>query len=256
MNDSSATAESLGADAVEVSRVSKWYPARDGDDVVLDSVDLNVARGEFVTIVGPSGCGKSTLLRLIAGLIAPSAGQIRVAGLPSEQARQQHRYSMAFQTPGLLEWRDVSANIALPLEIAGVDRTDRGRRVEELLELVGLSGVAHHKVWELSGGMQQRVALARALALQPDLLLLDEPFAALDELTRERLQQQLGQLQRETSVAVVMVTHSIREAALLGDRIVVMGPKPGRVVEVLTADSGTPVDVLTQRARSALEGAA
>lgn len=252
MDDGSAPA-AVAAPAVDIVEVSKWYSAdRTPDQVVLDRISLQVNAGEFVTIVGPSGCGKSTLLKMVAGLDQPSSGTIEVVGRTPEQARRDHLYSIAFQRPGLLEWRDVGANISLPLQLAGIDRAERDRRVRDLLELVGLVGIERRHVWELSGGMQQRVALARALAVQPELLLLDEPFAALDELTRERLQSELARLQRETSIAVMMVTHSIREAVLLGDRTIVLGARPGRVVASLSTGPDERFETCVEQARNAL----
>jgi NitT/TauT family transport system ATP-binding protein len=225
------------ASAVEVSGVSRVFPRRQGHDVVaLDDVSLTVAEGEFVSLIGPSGCGKSTLLRIIADLDAPSSGSLTVFGKSSRQARLDQEYGIAFQQAGLLPWRTVAANVGLPLEIHHVDKGKRKQRVGELLEMVGLTDFAKSYPDELSGGMQQRVAIARALAESPRLLLMDEPFGALDEITRERMQTELVRICGETGAAVVFVTHSIPEAVFLSDRVVVMTPRPGRIIEIV--DSG------------------
>ena len=220
--------------AVDVRGVSRVFAARKGASVTaLDGVSLTVAPGEFVSLIGPSGCGKSTLLRLIADLDVPSAGEIRVFGKTAHQARIDRSYGIAFQQAGLLPWRTVAANIELPLELHGVGRAARRERAAELVELVGLTEFAGHFPDQLSGGMQQRVAIARALAESPRLLLMDEPFGALDEMTRERMQNELVRLCGETGAAVVFVTHSIPEAVFLSDRVVVMSPRPGRIRDVL-----------------------
>jgi len=227
----------IPANAVEVSGVSRVFPRRQGRDVVaLDDVHLTVAEGEFVSLIGPSGCGKSTLLRIIADLDAPSAGSLSVFGKSSRQARLDQDYGIAFQQAGLLPWRTVAANVGLPLEIHRVDKGARRQRVGELLEMVGLTDFAKSYPDELSGGMQQRVAIARALAESPRLLLMDEPFGALDEITRERMQTELVRICSETGAAVVFVTHSIPEAVFLSDRVVVMTPRPGKIIEIV--DSG------------------
>jgi NitT/TauT family transport system ATP-binding protein len=204
----------------------------------LESVDLTVAAGEFVSLIGPSGCGKSTLLRLIADLDAPTSGEIRVFGTPAHQARLDQAYGIAFQQAGLLPWRTVAANIELPLQLHGVARAARRARSAELLELVGLSDVAERYPDQLSGGMQQRVAIARSLAESPRLLLMDEPFGALDEMTRERMQTELLRIRAETGAAVVFVTHSIPEAVYLSDRVVVMSPRPGRITDTIDVRLG------------------
>jgi NitT/TauT family transport system ATP-binding protein len=223
--------------AVEVTGVGRVFPRRQGRDVVaLEDVHLTVAEGEFVSLIGPSGCGKSTLLRIIADLDAPSSGSLSVFGKTSRQARLDQDYGIAFQQAGLLPWRTVAANVGLPLEIHHVDKGKRKQRVAELLEMVGLADFAKSYPDELSGGMQQRVAIARALAESPRLLLMDEPFGALDEITRERMQTELVRICAETGAAVVFVTHSIPEAVFLSDRVVVMTPRPGRIIEIV--DSG------------------
>ena len=227
------------SDAVVVSGVGRVFPTGRGTSVTaLESVDLTVAAGEFVSLIGPSGCGKSTLLRLIADLDAPTSGEIRVFGTPAHQARLDQAYGIAFQQAGLLPWRTVAANIELPLQLHGVGRAARRARSTELLELVGLSDVAERYPDQLSGGMQQRVAIARSLAESPRLLLMDEPFGALDEMTRERMQTELLRIRAETGAAVVFVTHSIPEAVYLSDRVVVMSPRPGRITETIDVRLG------------------
>jgi len=229
--------------AVEVTGVSKTFSARKGTPVVaLESVDLTVGPGEFVSLIGPSGCGKSTLLRLIADLDTPTSGELTVFGKPARQARIDQDYGIAFQQAGLLPWKTVTGNIELPLSLHGVGRTERRARVAELLELIGLTDFAGHHPDQLSGGMQQRVAIARALAESPRLLLMDEPFGALDEMTRERMQNELVRICAETRAAVVFVTHSIPEAVFLSDRVVVMSPRPGRITDVVDVSLGGPAE--------------
>jgi NitT/TauT family transport system ATP-binding protein len=219
--------------AVELRGVDKTFTLRRGSVVALEGIDLTIGHGEFVSLIGPSGCGKSTLLRIIADLLLPTSGDVQVNGKPARRARLDQDYGIAFQQAGLLDWRTVAANIELPLELHGVGRAARKARALELLELVGLSDFAKHRPPQLSGGMQQRVAIARALAERPSLLLMDEPFGALDEMTRERMQNELVRIAAETKAAVVFVTHSIPEAVFLSDRVVVMSPRPGRIAEVI-----------------------
>ena len=229
--------------AVEVSGVSRTFGGRKGASVTaLESVDLSVAPGEFVSLIGPSGCGKSTLLRLIADLDTPTSGELSVFGKPARQARVDQDYGIAFQQAGLLPWKTVTGNIELPLALHGTGRTERRARVAELLELIGLTDFAGHYPDQLSGGMQQRVAIARALAESPKLLLMDEPFGALDEMTRERMQNELVRICAETQAAVVFVTHSIPEAVFLSDRVVVMSPRPGRITDVIDVSLGGPAE--------------
>jgi len=219
--------------AVRASGVDKTFAAKSGDVHALTRVDLEVAAGEFVSLIGPSGCGKSTLMRLIADLDQPTGGELEVFGKPARQARLDQDYGIAFQQAGLLPWRSVAANIALPLEVHGVGAAERKARVAELVALVGLADFIDHHPDQLSGGMQQRVAIARALAEGPRLLLMDEPFGALDEMTRERMQTELARIAAETGAAVVFVTHSIPEAVYLSDRVVVMSPRPGRITDLV-----------------------
>jgi NitT/TauT family transport system ATP-binding protein len=216
--------------AVVIDKVTKVFnPGRPDEVVALSEVDLTVGDGEFVSLIGPSGCGKSTLLRLIGDLITPSAGTVAVAGKAAGAARKEQAYGIAFQQSGLFEWRTVLRNVELPLELRGMSRAERRTRAREMLGLVGLAEFASHYPAQLSGGMQQRVAIARALAVQPPLLLMDEPFGALDEMTRERLQSELLAICAQTGTSTVFVTHSISEAVFLSDRVVVMSARPGRI---------------------------
>jgi NitT/TauT family transport system ATP-binding protein len=225
--------------AVTVHGLSKVFNEGKASRVdALVDVDLAVEPGQFVSLIGPSGCGKSTLLRLIAHLIEPTEGQITVNGKPAAQARVDQDYGMAFQQAGLFDWRTVEKNIELPLELKGWERTKRRERAEEMLQLVKLPEFARHMPWQLSGGMQQRVAIARALAAHPQLLLMDEPFGALDEMTREHMQAELLRICDATGTTVVFVTHSIPEAVYLSDRVVVMSPRPGRITDVVDVDLG------------------
>jgi NitT/TauT family transport system ATP-binding protein len=217
--------------AVLLEQVNKTY--REGTQAVaaLQELSLSVADGEFLALIGPSGCGKSTLLRLVADLEQAERGRITVFGKSPAQARRDRDYGIVFQAPVLFDWRNVQANIEVPLEVAGVPARERQQRSQELLRLIGLADFAQAYPWQLSGGMQQRVALARALALQPPLLLMDEPFGALDELSREHLQEELLRLRagNSTPPTVMFVTHSIAEAVFLADRIIVLSARPGRV---------------------------
>ncbi len=224
--------------AVELVGVGKVFTSRRSETVALADVDLSVGRGEFVALIGPSGCGKSTLLRVIADLLAATSGTVAVNGKTARQARLDQDYGFAFQSAGLLDWRTVLANVELPLSLHGVGKDERRRRATELLDLVGLADFADRTPQQLSGGMQQRVAIARALAEKPALLLMDEPFGALDEMTRERMQSELVRIAAETGAAVVFVTHSIPEAVFLADRVVVMSPRPGRISSIVEVDLG------------------
>ena len=229
--------------AVEVHELSKVFnPGSTKQVDALVEIDLAVSLGEFVSLIGPSGCGKSTLLRLIANLIEPSHGEVLVNDKPASKARLDQDYGMAFQQAGLFDWRSVVKNVELPLELKGWDRTRRRQRAMEMLQLVKLGDFAEHRPWQLSGGMQQRVAIARALATSPQLLLMDEPFGALDEMTREHMQAELLRICAETGTSVVFVTHSIPEAVYLSDRVVVMSPRPGRVVDVVDVGLGSGRD--------------
>jgi NitT/TauT family transport system ATP-binding protein len=229
----------MSAAAVEVRGVSKIFnPGKANQVNALVDVDLTVAPGSFVSLIGPSGCGKSTLLRLIGDLTSSSSGTLTVNGKNAAQARKDQDYGMAFQQAGLFEWRRVHRNIELPLELRGWDKSRRAARSKELLELVQLPGFGNHYPWELSGGMQQRIAIARALAIDPPLLLMDEPFGALDEMTREHMQAELMRICAETGKTVVFVTHSIPEAVFLSTQVVVMSARPGRITHVIDVDLG------------------
>ncbi|WP_440711083.1 ABC transporter ATP-binding protein [Herbiconiux sp. YIM B11900] len=231
------------ASAVLVTGVDKIFTGKKKATVTaLEKIELTVAPGEFVSLIGPSGCGKSTLLRLIADLDTPTTGTISVFGKTARQARIDQEYGIAFQQAGLLPWRTVTANIELPLELHGVGAAARKARSAELLALVGLSDFAESYPDQLSGGMQQRVAIARSLAESPRLLLMDEPFGALDEMTRERMQTELVRITAETGAAVVFVTHSIPEAVYLSNRVVVMSPRPGRIRDILTVSLGSAAE--------------
>ncbi|MGW4460604.1 ABC transporter ATP-binding protein [Micromonospora sp. NPDC004704] len=223
--------------AVEITGVTKVFnPGRPDRVTALTGVDLTVRRGEFVSLIGPSGCGKSTLLRLVADLIPVTEGTVRVAGKPARTARLDREYGIAFQQAGLFEWRTVQRNVELPLELRGTGRRERRVRAREMLDLVGLADFAGHYPPQLSGGMQQRVAIARALAVHPPLLLMDEPFGALDEMTRERLQDELLRVCARTGTSTIFVTHSIPEAVYLSDRVVVMSARPGRITAEIAID--------------------
>jgi NitT/TauT family transport system ATP-binding protein len=224
---------------MSVSAASMVFNAGRSNQVdALDNIDLTVAPGEFVSLIGPSGCGKSTLLRLIANLLTPTSGDVLVNNKPAAQARLDQDYGMAFQQSGLFEWRSVRKNIELPLELKGWDKKRRAERATEMLELVQLPEFSDHRPWELSGGMQQRIAIARALAAHPPILLMDEPFGALDEMTREHMQTELLRICAAANTTVVFVTHSIPEAVYLADRVVVMSPRPGRITEIINVDLG------------------
>jgi NitT/TauT family transport system ATP-binding protein len=230
---------------VKVEGMSKTFP---GGTTALTGIDLEIGEREFVSLIGPSGCGKSTLLRIVGDLIEPSSGTVQVNGKPARQARRDHDYGIVFQDAVLYDWRTVSRNIALPLELAGWDRRRRAERVREMLDLVDLGGFADHHPWQLSGGMQQRVSIARALSFDPSLLLMDEPFGALDEMTRERLNAELLSIWAASESTIVFVTHSIAEAVFLSTRVVVMSPRPGRISRVIPIDLPQPRGPTTREA--------
>src|SRR2546426_826435 len=219
--------------SVSISGVSKQFK---GGTTALQGIELAIEPGEFVSLIGPSGCGKSTLLRIIGDLIKPSSGTVTVNGKPAPRARADHDYGIVFQDSVLFDWRTVAKNVSLPLEMLGWDRARRKSRVDEMLELVELQGFGDHHPWQLSGGMQMRVAIARALAFQPALLLMDEPFGALDEMTRERLNMELLRIWDASKSTVVFVTHSIAEAVFLSTRAVVMSARPGRIAGAVAVD--------------------
>jgi NitT/TauT family transport system ATP-binding protein len=219
--------------AIEIKGLSLSFDTADGPVQALSNVSLRIKRGDFVSFIGPSGCGKTTLLRAVADLEIPTSGSIRVNALSPREARANRAYGYVFQAPALYPWRTVARNIALPLEIMGFSRKEREARVAKGLDLVNLSGFGAKYPWQLSGGMQQRASIARALSFDPDLLLMDEPFGALDEIVRDMLNQQLLRLWEVTGKTVLFVTHSIPEAVFLSTHIVVMSPRPGRVHDVI-----------------------
>jgi NitT/TauT family transport system ATP-binding protein len=221
---------------VEARGLGKTFGSGTEQTEALRGIDLVISSGDFVSLIGPSGCGKSTLLRLIGDLVSPSTGTLAVNGKTAEQARVDRDYGIVFQSATLLDWRTVEKNVALPLEIMGFGDEERSNRSRAMLDLVQLGMFKDHCPWQLSGGMQQRVSIARALAFEPSLLLMDEPFGALDEMTRELMQQEVLRLWDETGTSVVFVTHSIPEAVFLSTRVVVMSPRPGRISEEITVE--------------------
>ena len=226
------------ANVVELKAVSKEFAQ--GQVRALEGIDLEIRPGEFISLIGPSGCGKSTLLRIVGDLIQPSGGDVVVNGKSAHQARLDRDYGIVFQDAVLFDWRTVEKNIGLPLEILRWDRRKRGERVQELVDLVELKGFEKHHPWQLSGGMQQRVSIARALSFAPPLLLMDEPFGALDEMTRERLNLELLRIWEQSGSTVIFVTHSISEAVFLSTRVVVMSARPGRIVGIVDVDLPQP----------------
>ncbi len=223
--------------AVSIKGLSKIFER--GATHALDDITLELKPGELVSLIGPSGCGKSTLLRVIGDLVQPTSGTVRIGGKTAHQARLDHDYGMVFQEAVLYDWRTVAKNVALPLELLGWGRDRKAERVQEMLDLVELTGFEKHHPWQLSGGMQMRVAIARALSFDPALLLMDEPFGALDEMTRERLNLELLRIWERSSPTIVFVTHSITEAVFLSTRVVVMSPRPGRIAGVVDVDLPT-----------------
>lgn len=219
--------------AIEAQDLSLDFETRDGEVKALSGVSLRVERGDFVSLIGPSGCGKTSFLRLVAALEAPSSGALSVNGMSPEEARKARAYGYVFQSAGLYPWRTIAANIRLPLEIMGFGREEMDSRVYRVLELVDLAEFGGKFPWQLSGGMQQRASIARALAFDADILLMDEPFGALDEIVRDHLNEQLLALWKRTGKTVCFVTHSIPEAVFLSTRIVVMSPRPGRITDVI-----------------------
>jgi NitT/TauT family transport system ATP-binding protein len=240
MTETQPEAGTPGTPVVRIAGVAKTFGDAGAAVTALDGIDLAIGSGEFVSLIGPSGCGKSTLLRLIGDLTAPTLGSIEVNGKPARRARLDRDYGMVFQAPVLMEWRTVTKNIELPLEIMGWQREDRAARSDELLKLVELENFGGRHPWQLSGGMQQRVAIARALAFDPKLLLMDEPFGALDEMTRERMNLELMRIWGRTRTTVVFVTHSIPEAVFLSTRVVVMSARPGRISRIVDVDLPQP----------------
>jgi NitT/TauT family transport system ATP-binding protein len=248
-----ASAPGAPIPVVEIRGVGKTFSTTTGGVPALEGIDLTIRAGEFVSLIGPSGCGKSTLLRIIGDLTSPSAGDVLVNGKPSHRARLDRDYGMVFQAPVLMDWRTVSRNVELPLEVMRYSTADRHARSKRLLDLVELGEFGDRYPWQLSGGMQQRVAIARAFAFDPAIILMDEPFGALDEMTRERMNQELMRIWRETRTTIVFVTHSIPEAVFLSSRVVVMSARPGRINRVVEVDLPQPRTFDTREARRYFE---
>jgi NitT/TauT family transport system ATP-binding protein len=244
----------MTAAAVEARNLSLVFQTADAPVTALSEVDLVIGKGEFVSFIGPSGCGKTTLMRVIADLERATSGSLLVNGVTPEQARLQRAYGYVFQAAALYPWRSVIRNVMLPLEIIGLPAAERERRAKAQLASVGLDGFERKFPWQLSGGMQQRVSIARALAFEPELLLMDEPFGALDEITRDHLNEQLLRLWERTGKTVIFVTHSISEAVFLSNRIVVMSPRPGRIIDLI--DNPLPASGRTLDLRDSTEFAA
>jgi NitT/TauT family transport system ATP-binding protein len=240
-----AALESRQQSVVEAKDLSLTFDTNDGPVHALSEVSLDIGKGEFVSFIGPSGCGKTTFLRVIADLEQPTAGTVLVNGMSPEQARKSRAYGYVFQAAGLYPWRTIERNIALPLEVMGYSKDERRERIRRTLDLVNLTGFEKKFPWQLSGGMQQRASIARALAFDADLLLMDEPFGALDEIVRDHLNEQLLQLWERTNKTICFVTHSIPEAVYLSTKIVVMSPRPGRVTDVIhsTLPKERPLDI-------------
>jgi len=220
--------------AISAGGLNLVFETSDGPVEALKGIALDIKQGEFVSFIGPSGCGKTTFLRCIAGLEEPTGGSLTVNGMSPDDARKSRAYGYVFQHAGLYPWRSIAKNIQLPLEIMNYDAAERDKRVADVIKLVELEGFENKYPWQLSGGMQQRVSIARALAFDADILLMDEPFGALDEIVRDRLNAQLLDLWRRTGKTIAFVTHSIPEAAYLSSKIVVMSPRPGRIAEVIS----------------------
>ena len=229
-------AAAAAGSSISVSDLNKTYETRGGSVEAVREASFDVKAGEFVALVGPSGCGKSTILQICAGLIPHNGGSVEVGGIQAKPGRKE--VGIMFQAPVLLPWRSVTANVLLPTEIFGIDHKEAVKRANELIELVGLEGFEDKYPWELSGGMQQRASLARVLVYDPDILLMDEPFAAVDEFTRERLNVELARIHESLGRTVLYVTHNIQEAVFLSDRVVVMKPHPGEILDVI--ETGLP----------------
>lgn len=227
----------MATPVVQIENATKIFgEGTDNQTVALKDISLIIQPGEFVSLIGPSGCGKSTLLRLIGDLISPTSGSLRINNKSAHQARLDQDYGIVFQAPVLYEWRSVIKNVQLPLELRGVSKAERDGRAREMLALVELTGFEKHYPWQLSGGMQQRASIARALVTKPALLLMDEPFGALDEMTRERMNMELHDIWERTNATIIFVTHSIAEAIFLSNRVVVMSARPGRITQVIDID--------------------
>ncbi|MFV0464483.1 MAG: ABC transporter ATP-binding protein [Lachnospiraceae bacterium] len=226
---------------IKIENVSMHFKDNQGNDVqALKNINLDIKKGEFISLVGPSGCGKTTLLRLIADLLEPTDGKVRVSGMTPKEIRMQQKFGIVFQSPVLFEWRTVKKNVELPLEIMFYDKKEKSERADKMLEMVGLTKFADHYPGQLSGGMQQRVGIARAFAIRPEILLMDEPFSALDEFTKEKLHEDLLRIWAKTNKTVIFVTHNIQEAVFLSDRVCVLSPHPGRLSAVVDIDLPRP----------------
>ena len=230
---------------IKIENLSMVYQDKNGGQPVtaLKDVNLEIKEGEFISLLGPSGCGKTTLLRIIADLLQHTSGKVTVRGQSPRDIRLQKKYGIVFQNPVLYDWRTVRRNVCMPMELLGMKKPERTSQVTKMLDLVGLSSFGKHYPYELSGGMQQRVGIARALAINPEILLMDEPFSALDEFTREKLHIDLLKIWRKTNKTVVFVTHNISEAVFLSDRVVVLSPHPGRVSAVIDINIPRPRDM-------------
>ncbi|MGG7565579.1 ABC transporter ATP-binding protein [Rhodovulum sp. DZ06] len=240
-----AASPSAAPPVIEAKNLSLVFQTNDGPVHALSDVDLTINRGEFVSFIGPSGCGKTTFLRVIADLEQQTSGSITVNGMTPEEARKARAYGYVFQAAGLYPWRSIAGNVRLPLEIMGYPKSEMSERVRKVLELVNLDGFEKKFPWQLSGGMQQRASIARALAFDADILLMDEPFGALDEIVRDHLNEALLKLWAKTNKTIGFVTHSIPEAVYLSTKIVVMSPRPGRIIDVIDCDLGRdrPLDI-------------
>ena len=246
-------ASSSAAPVVSIKNVNKVFGENQNQTIALKDVNLDIYPGEFISLIGPSGCGKSTLLRAVGDLISPTTGDVTVNGKRAQQARLDRDYGMVFQSPVLFEWRSVQANVELPLEVLKINKAEREKRAADMLALVELSKFTKHYPWQLSGGMQQRVAIARALAFKPAILLMDEPFGALDEITRERMNDELLSIWARTKTTVIFVTHSIPEAVFLSTRIVVMSARPGRITHLIDIDMPQPRNIETRESKRFFE---
>ncbi|ODA39426.1 ABC transporter ATP-binding protein [Desulfosporosinus sp. BG] len=231
----------MNAAEIQIKNVSMVYPVNNGEDILaLTDVNFDIQEGEFISLLGPSGCGKTTLLRIIADLLQPTLGSVSIRGQSPRDIRMQQKYGIVFQSPVLYDWRTVRRNICMPMEIMGIPKKERTTRITRMLELVGLQDFGYKYPFELSGGMQQRVGIARALALNPEFLLMDEPFSALDEFTREKLNEDLLSIWSKTKKTVIFVTHNIPESVFLSDRVVVLSPHPGRISAIVDIDLPRP----------------
>ncbi|MDH3264717.1 MAG: ABC transporter ATP-binding protein [Paracoccaceae bacterium] len=244
-----ATLHETAAPVIAAEGLGLTFETADGPVRALTDVDLSVGKGEFVSFIGPSGCGKTTFLRCVAALEQPTEGRLSVNGMSPDAARQARAYGYVFQAAGLYPWRTIAGNVQLPLEIMGYSKAEQNERVREVLELVELGGFGKKFPWQLSGGMQQRASIARALSIDADILLMDEPFGALDEIVRDRLNEELLRLWNATQKTILFVTHSIPEAVYLSTRIVVMSPRPGRIADVIESPlpKERPLDIRDSR---------